>query len=76
MMVARGDGKATIEPTSKLTDAWESFPELSRQATTNENTACTNLEPVFWNMGKSKFPFSGEKPSVSMFCQRGSLCTP
>ena len=67
MMVAGGDGKATIEPTSKLTGTRESFPELSRQTIRNENTACTKLEPVFWNMGKSKFPFSREKPSISLF---------
>ena len=76
MMVAGGDSKATIEPTSKLTGARESFLELSRQTITNENTACTKLEPVFGNMGKSKFPFSGEKPSISLFCQHGSLCSP
>ena len=37
MMVARGDGKATIRAHIKTHDAWESFPELSRQTITNEN---------------------------------------
>lgn len=51
----------------------ESFQEPSMHNITNENTTCTKLEPVFWNMGKSKFPFTGEKPSISLFCQRESL---
>ena len=46
------------------------------QESINKNTTLTQLEPVFWNMAKSKFPSTGESPSISLFCQCGSLCSP
>lgn len=75
LRAAGGEGDDATEPASKLKDSWESFQEPSMQKVTNKNTTCIQLEPVCWNMGKSKFPFTGEKPWMSCFYRRGSPCS-